>query len=130
MKRVYIRILLLLMAVLLPLTLIACRPDLNYIIGHKPSFRGNVEQVAQDYITVRLTVSDDSRLATHSHVQIPMPPTYSDGDPGRLQLGDEVMVYYESLILGGEDDPVDVETVYAVFLITPAGREVDVSRLF
>ncbi|MBQ7337561.1 MAG: hypothetical protein IJW40_03795 [Clostridia bacterium] len=129
-KRIRIVLVISILLISVLLTSTSCRRDLNYIIGNKPNFRGIVVEIAEDSVTVRITISDDDALHKYSHVRVPLPPTYSDGDPGRLQQGDEVSVYYESILPTEDEQLADLQNVYAVFLVTPAGREIDVSRIF
>ena len=105
------RALALLLALVCLLTLAGCdRRSMNYIIQHEPSIRGIVTDTAD---TAILMENADGEYWVSLDVQ--------NGDSmTHFSVGDEVVVYFDGNI--AESYPMQISTVYAITLRTPAHR--------
>ena len=91
--------------------------SMNYIIEHKPSVTGIVEEVHDDFV---ILYSDSAQgYPNGSNWSVPLdvenPNSYTN-----LEVGDEIVVYHDGNVM--ETDPLQVGTVYAITLKTPADR--------
>ena len=105
------RALALLLALVCLLTLAGCdRRSMNYIIQNAPSIRGIVTDTAD---TAILMENADGEYWVSLDVQ--------NGDSmTHFSVGDEVVVYFDGNI--AESYPMQITTVYAITLRTPAHR--------
>ena len=105
------RALALLLALVCLLTLAGCdRRSMNYIIQHEPSIQGIVTDTADNAI---LLENADGEYWVSLDVQ--------NGDSmTHFSVGDEVVVYFDGNI--AETYPMQITTVYAITLHTPADR--------
>jgi len=89
----------------------SCRPDLNYIISYKPSIEGYVLQISENSILIE---NPTGQYWVSTDVE------YSDGEAD-LSVGDIVDIFYEGVI--GESYPMQINKVYAIFLVEPVDRD-------
>ena len=91
--------------------------SMDYIIENKPSVTGIVEEVRDDYIIMYSDSAEGypngSRWSIFLDVE--NKDSYTD-----LVVGDEIVVYHDGNVM--ESDPLQVGTVYAITLKTPAER--------
>ena len=101
----------LILALVCLLTLAGCdRRSMNYIIQHAPSIQGIVIDTAD---TAILLENADGEYWVSLDVQ--------NGDSmTHFSVGDEVVVYFDGNI--AETYPMQITTVYAITLRTPAHR--------
>ena len=101
----------LILALVCLLTLAGCdRRSMNYIIQHEPSIQGIVTDTADNAI---LLENADGEYWVSLDVQ--------NGDSmTHFSVGDEVVVYFDGNI--AETYPMQITTVYAITLRTPADR--------
>ena len=101
----------LLLALVCLLTLAGCdRRSMNYIIQHEPSIQGIVTDTTD---TAILMENADGEYWVSLDVQ--------NGDSmTHFSVGDEVVVYFDGNI--AETCPMQITTVYAITLRTPADR--------
>lgn len=92
---------------------------MNYIIEHEPSIAGFVEEVHDDYIIIYIE-TDGYPYGASCDVSLNVENSDSYTN---VSVGDEVVVYYDGNI--AETDPLQINTVYAITLRTPANRETE-----
>ena len=89
----------------------------NDIIENEPNVTGVVEEVHENYIVMYSETADGypngSRWSISLNVE--NKDSYTD-----VVVGDEIVVYYDGM--AAETDPLEVSTVYAITLKTPADR--------
>lgn len=114
MKKVFA----LVIALVSVMSMVGCDRTMNDVIGKEPEFVGIVTEVMDDKITVNV----DSCEAEYDNCPVVMVPLDVEISDSYLDcsVGDEVVVYYDGSIIGGE--PAVVEKVYAITLKTPADR--------
>lgn len=91
--------------------------SMNYIIEHKPSVIGVVEEVHDDYIIMYSDTADGYPYGSRWSISLKTENKDSYTD---LAIGDEIVVYYDGNVM--ETDPLRVATVYAITLKTPADK--------
>ena len=93
--------------------------SMNYIIQNKPSVTGIAEEVHDDYI---LLYSDSAAgYPNGSTWSIPLTVENQDSYLD-ISVGDEIVVYFDGNVM--ETSPLQIGTVYAITLKTPAEREI------
>lgn len=94
--------------------------SMNYIIENKPSVTGIVEEVHDDYIIVYSETADGYPNGSSWSISLNVEnkDSYTDA-----VVGDEIVFYYDGMAM--ETDPLQVSTVYAITLKTPADRTVN-----
>lgn len=102
-------------------SLTACGTEsMNYIIGNKPSVTGIVEEVYDSYVIIYSDTAagypNGSLWSVPLNVQ--NKDSYTD-----VVVGDEIVVYYDGMAM--ETDPLQMGTVYAITLKTPADRNMN-----
>ena len=97
-----------------------CRRDLNYIISNKPSFQGIVEEITDSAMLI--TSNDLQGYEDETQCWVSLDIQYEDGK-AEYSIGDNVEVYYDGTI--AESFPLQINTVYAVFIIEPADRSIN-----
>ena len=100
------------------LSMAGCSRTINDVIGKEPEFVGTVTEVKADSIIVNVDSSEaeyDNCPVVMVSLDVEISDSYLD-----CSVGDEVVVYYDGSIIGGE--PAVVEKVYAITLKTPAER--------
>ncbi len=115
-KKVFIPILLIVFA------LTGCGRSMNYIIENEPSIEGIVTQIDERSILIHGQPMYGYPYEWDCKVSLDVEngDSYTD-----IQVGDEVVVYYDGSI--AESDPMQISTVYAITLKTPASRVIDIS---
>lgn len=110
----------LILSLALVLVLVGCNNrSMNYIIEKEPSVVGIVEEVRDNSIIIYIENSSYPNGAS-CEVSLDVENTDSFTD---VSVGDEVVVYYNGEI--AESDPLQINTVYAITLRTPANREAE-----
>lgn len=105
----------LILALFCVLGLIGCnRNSMDYIIENEPNITGIVEEVHDDYIIIYIE-TDGYPNGADCKVSLNVENKDSVTD---FVIGDEVVVYYNGDI--AESDPLQINTVYAITLKTPA----------
>ena len=103
--------------------LVGCGRTMNDIIENEPNVTGVVEEVHDNYIVMYAETADGypngSRWSISLNVE--NKDSYTD-----IVVGDEIVVYYDGM--AAETDPLEVSTVYAITLKTPADRLPDIER--
>lgn len=94
--------------------------SMNYIIEHKPSVTGIVEEVHDDFII--LYADSAPGYPNGSNWSISLDAENEDSYTN-IAVGDEIVVYHDGNVM--ETDPLRVGTVYAITLKTPADRTVN-----
>ena len=103
------------------LGLVGCNnKSMNYIIENKPSVTGIVEEVHDDYIIVYSEKADGYPNGSNWSISLNVENKDSYTD---VVVGDEIVFYYDGMAM--ETDPLQVSTVYAITLKTPADRTVN-----
>jgi len=90
--------------------------NLNDVIENAPSLQGNVTEVHEDYIIMYIVTSGYPYGADCS---VSLTPVFGDSYTD-VSVGDEIVVYFDGNIM--ETDPLQLGTVYAITLKTPANR--------
>ena len=111
----------LVLAMVCVLSLVGCNTkSMNYIIENKPSVTGIVEEVHDDYIIVYSETADGYPNGSNWSISLNVENKDSYTD---VVVGDEIVFYYDGMAM--ETDPLQVSTVYAITLKTPADRTVN-----
>lgn len=110
------------LAIILPLTfvlaLVGCNNrSMDYIIENEPKVIGIVEEVYDDHIIMCSEATEGYPNGSRWSVplEVENPDSYTD-----IVVGDEIVVYYDGSAM--ETDPLQIATVYAITLRTPAER--------
>lgn len=90
--------------------------SMNDVIENAPSLQGNVTEVHETYMIIHIVTSGYPYGADCS---VSLTPVYGNSYTD-VSLGDEVVVYFDGNIM--ETDPLQLGTVYAITLRTPANR--------
>ncbi len=94
--------------------------SMNYIIENKPNVTGVVEEVHDGYVIMHSETAEG--YPNGSEWSISLDAENADSYTN-LVVGDEIVVYYDGMAM--ETDPLQVGTVYAITLKTPADRAVN-----
>lgn len=101
--------------------LVGCNTkSMNYIIENKLSVTGIVQEVHDDYIIVYSETADGYPNGSNWSISLKVENKDSYTD---VVVGDEIVFYYDGMAM--ETDPLQVSTVYAITLKTPADRTVN-----
>ena len=107
------------LAVLIILGLTGCNNrSMNSIIKNEPSITGVVTEVHDKYIQIYI---ENEGYPYGADCDVSLDVENKDGTYSPITIGDEVVVYYDGSI--AESDPMQINTVYAITLQTPAVRE-------
>ena len=98
--------------------------SMNDVIENAPSIHGNVTEVHETYMIIHFVTSGYPYGADCS---VSLTPVYGDSYTD-VSVGDEVVVYFDGKIM--ETDPLQLGTVYAITLKTPANRSEAESNSF
>lgn len=110
---------LLLGAVIMAMSMVGCNNrSMNSIIKDKPSITGTVTEVHDTY--VQIFIKNDG-YPNGADCDVSLDVENEDGIYSPIRVGDEVVVYYDGFI--AESHPMQINTVYAITLRTPAERE-------
>lgn len=101
------------------LGLIGCNRSMDDIIENEPSVTGIVEEVHDNYIIIYIE-TDGYPNGADCKVSLNVE---NEDSMTNFNVGDEVVVYYNGDI--AESDPLQINTVYAITLKTPANRETE-----
>ena len=96
------------------------KKSMNYIISNEPSISGIVEEVNENSILIYIQ-NDGYPYGADCSVSLDV--ENADGLYSPITVGDEFVVYYDGSI--AESDPLQISTVYAITLKTPADRGVN-----
>ena len=100
------------------LFLTACNTkSTDYMIVNQPSVTGTVEEVHDDYIIMysETAAGYPNETKWQIFLDVKNKDSYTD-----MLVGDEIVVYYDGM--AAETSPLQVNTVYAITLKTPAKR--------
>ena len=101
----------LVLALVCVLGMVACNNrSMNYIISNEPSITGIVKETNENAILIE---NDDGEYWVSLNVE-------NKDSVTNFNIGDEVVVYYDGNI--AESYPMQINTVYAITLKTPADR--------
>ena len=84
--------------------------SMNYIISNEPSITGIVKETNENSILIE---NDNDEYWVSLNVE-------NKDSMTSFSIGDEVVVYYDGNV--AESDPMQINTVYAITLKTPADR--------
>lgn len=93
------------------------KKPMNYIIQNEPNITGIVEEANDDFIIIRCDQIDGYQEGAMYSVSL---DTENKDSMRHFSVGDEVVVYYNGET--AESYPLQINTVYAVTLRTPANR--------
>ena len=88
--------------------------SIYYIMEHKPSVIGIVEEVHDDYIIMYSDTAEGYPNGSRWSISLNVENKYSYTG---ISIGDEIVVYHDGNVM--ETDPLEVGTVYAITLKTP-----------
>ncbi len=91
--------------------------SMDYIIENKPSVTGIVEEVRDDYIIMYSDSAEGYPNGSRWSISLEVENKDSYTD---LVVGDEIVVYHDGNVM--ESDPLQVGTIHAITLKTPAER--------
>ena len=107
-----------LLSIVFLLTLIGCNNrSMNYIIENEPSVTEIVEQVYDNSILIYCKQMEGYLSEVRCSVSLNVE---NQDSMTHFNVGDEVVVYYNGDV--AESDPLQISTVYAITLKTPADR--------
>lgn len=92
--------------------------SMNNIIENEPSITGTVTEIHARYI--QIYIKNDG-YPNGADCNVSLDVENKDGIYSPICVGDKVVVYYDGFI--AESSPMQINTVYAITLQTPAGRE-------
>lgn len=96
------------------LSLVGCnRRSMNYIINNAPSITGIVKDTGDHSILIE---NENGHYWVSTNVENKDSMTH-------FAIGDEVVVYFDGMV--AESSPMQINTVYAITLKTPAERAVN-----
>ena len=111
------RLIALVLVLVCVLGLVGCGRTMNDIIENEPNVTGVVEEVHENYIVMYAETADGYPNGTRWSISLNVENKDSYTD---IVVGDEIVVYYDGM--AAETDPLQVSTVYAITLKTPAIR--------
>jgi len=88
----------------------------NRNLDDKPSVTGFIQEIHDDYILIATSTAEGYPYGASFDVSINIKECDAIYNP--LTVGDEIVVYYDGNM--SDTDPVQIETVYAIKLKTPA----------
>ncbi len=100
----------LLLSLLCALAFAGCSRSMNYIIENEPSMTGIVKEIYDKTILI-----ENGNGEYFVSLDVECGDSMTD-----FSAGDEVVVYYDGMI--AESYPMQINTVYAITLKTPADR--------
>ena len=112
------------LALICILTLAGCnKKSMNYIIENEPSITGIVEEVSDDSVLIYIE-TDGYPYGADCSVSLDVENSDSYTN---VSAGDEIVVYYNGDI--AESDPLQINTVYAITLKTPAKETIKSDKI-
>ena len=101
----------LVLALICVLGMVGCNNrSMNYIISNEPSITGTVKETNENAILIE---NDNGEYLVSLNVE-------NKDSVTNFNIGDEVVVYYDGNV--AESYPMQINTVYAITLKTPADR--------
>lgn len=101
-------------------SMVGCKNrSMNYIISNEPSITGIVREIYDKYIIIYIE-TDGYPGGADCKVSLNVE---NKDSVLHFNVGDEIVVYYDGNI--AESDPLQINTVYAITLKTPANRETE-----
>ncbi len=107
----------LVLALICVINLVGCGRTMNDIIENEPNVTGVVEEVHDNYIIMYSETANGYPNGARWSISLNVENKDSYTD---IVIGDEIVVYYDGMAM--ETDPLQVSTVYAITLKTPADR--------
>lgn len=105
------RLLALILVLICMLCLVGCdNRSMNYIIANEPSVTGIVKDTNENALLIK---NDNGEYWVSLNVE-------NEDSVTNFNIGDEVVVYYDGSV--AESYPMQINTVYAITLKTPADR--------
>lgn len=98
--------------------LAGCGLSMDKVIATKPHFRGTVTELSETCMLVEVAEGEEAHKSS-DRIWVSLDIELPDGK-AQYHVGDEVCVYYDGSI--AESYPAQVHKVYAVTIVTPAGR--------
>ena len=95
--------------------------DMNDAIENAPSIQGSVTEVHENYILIHFATSG---YPSGADCTVSLNPVYGDSYTD-VSVGDEIVVYFDGNIM--ETYPLQLGTVYAITLKTPANRSIELN---
>lgn len=92
--------------------------SMNNIIENEPSITGTVTEIHDRYIQIHIK---NDGYPNGADCNVSLDVENKDGIYSPICVGDKVVVYYDGFI--AESSPMQINTVYAITLQTPAERE-------
>lgn len=92
--------------------------SMNNIIKNEPSVTGIITEVHDTYIQIYI---ENEGYPNGALCNVSLDVENKDGSYSPMGVGDEVVVYFNGMI--AESAPMQINTVYAITLRTPAKRE-------
>lgn len=117
MKKLTALVLTLALTLVCALGMVGCSRTMDVIIAKEPNVTGIVEEVHDDHIIMYAEKADGRRNGSWWSISLNVENKDSYTD---IVVGDEIVVYYDKIV--AETDPLQVSTVYAITLRTPADR--------
>ena len=99
------------------MSIAGCGRTMDYIIANEPSVTGIVEEVHDKYILIHI---ETDGYPNGADCTVSLDAENKDSMT-HFSVGDEVVVYYDGAI--AESSPLQISTVYAITLLTPARHE-------
>ncbi len=99
------------------LGLVGCSRTMDDIIANESNVTGVVEEVHDNYIVMCSETADGYPNGSGWSISLNVENKDSYTD---IVVGDEIVVYYDEIAT--ETDPLQVSTVYAITLKTPADK--------
>ena len=97
--------------------------SMDYIIAHEPNVTGIVEEVGEGSLLMEIQWEGyPGGASCWVSLDVQNQDSYTNVD-----VGDEIVVYFNGEI--GESDPLQINTVYAITLRTPASRVVKQDKI-
>lgn len=118
------RIVILFAALIMALALHGCSRDMNWVISNEPSVRGVVEEIGEDYVLIRVNEADAAQVAVGGLARAEKATRLEDCKFA-AQVGDEVVVYYDSGTAVTPGTVPEIREVHGYIIMTPANRETE-----
>ena len=96
------------------------KKSMDDIISNEPNITGIVEEVRENSILIYI---ENDGYPYGADCSVSLDVENKDGIYSPIMVGDEVVVYYDGSI--AESDPLQISTVYAITLKTPADRGIN-----
>lgn len=104
-----------------------CSRDMNWVISNEPSIMGIVEEIGPDFVLIRVTKADELPSAVGGQARVDKETRLQDCKFS-ANVGDEVVVYYDSYKGLADALNVEIHNVHGYCLVTPIEREPEGSK--